>query len=161
MISIHKLAVLSIVFLSLAVSPLASAATSPQIGAANSFVILSSTYSNSSSGTTLNGDLGYTVPPATNPTVNGATHRADSVYNQAGIDQGNALVNLNNQPCSFSFAPGPVDLASDTTHGAVGVYTPGVYCATGAVSIGGGGTMVPAHIYLGWMGRLLPQQILS
>ncbi len=127
--------------ISLAVAPLASAATSPGIGAANQFVILSSTYSNTVGGTTLNSGLGYTVPPATVPTVNGPTHVADSVYNQAGIDQNNALSYLNNQPCSFNFAPGPVDLASDTTHGPIGVYVPGVYCITGAASIGGGGTI--------------------
>jgi len=96
---------------------------------------------NTVSGTTLNGDLGYTTPPAVNPTLNGATHQADSVYNQAGIDQNNALIALNNQPCSFTFAPGPIDLASDTTHGPVGVYTPGVYCISGAGSVGGGGTI--------------------
>lgn len=127
--------------LMLVVAPLASAATSPGLGAANTFVILSDTFSNSASGTTLNGDLGYTTPPATAPTVNGATHQADSVYSQAGIDQNNALIALNNQPCSFTFAPGPIDLASDTTHGPVGVYTPGVYCISGAASVGGGGTI--------------------
>lgn len=138
---LKKFGALTIILASVAAAPLASAATSPGLGAANGFVILSSTYSNSASGTTLNGGLGYTVPPATNPTVNGATHNADSVYNQAGIDQGNALINLNNQPCSFTFAPGNIDLASDTTHGPVGVYTPGIYCASGAASIGGGGTV--------------------
>ena len=136
-----KLGILTLLLASVVTAPFASAATSPSTGAASKFVILSSTYSNTVGGTTLNGNLGYTVPPATNPTVNGATHVADSVYNQAGIDQGSALSNLNNQPCSFSFAPGPIDLASDTTHGPVGVYTPGVYCAAGAASIGGGGTV--------------------
>jgi hypothetical protein len=29
---------------------------------------------------------------------------ADSLYNQAGIDQGTALTNLNNQVCTFTFA---------------------------------------------------------
>lgn len=127
--------------ITLVTAPLASAATSPGLGAASTFVILSDTYSNTVSGTTLNGDLGYTTPPAVAPTVNGATHQADSVYNQAGIDQNNALIALNNQPCSFTFAPGPIDLASDTTHGPVGTYTPGVYCISGAASIGGGGTI--------------------
>ena len=132
---------LSALVIPLVLSPFAFAATSPSLGDANAFVILSDTYSNTVSGTTLNGALGYTTPPAVSPTVNGATHQADSVYNQAGIDQNNALVNLNNQPCSFSFAPGPIDLASDTTHGPVGVYTPGVYCITGSGSVGGGGTI--------------------
>lgn len=51
------------------------------------------------------------------------------------------MIYLNNQPCSFTFAPGPIDLASDTTHGPVGTYTPGVYCISGAASVGGGGTI--------------------
>lgn len=123
------------------VAPAAYAATSPGLGSAGTFVVLSDTYSNSSSGTTLTGDLGYTTPPATAPTLSGSTYVADSTYNQAGINQGAALNNLNSQPCTFNFAPGPIDLASDTTHGPVGVYNPGVYCATGSVSVGGGGTI--------------------
>jgi len=138
---IKTVGLFTVLVATLAVAPLASAATATGLGAAGTFVILSSTYSNTASGTTLNGDLGYTTPPAVAPTVNGATHQADSVYNQAGIDQNNALIALNNQPCSFTFAPGPIDLASDTTHGPVGVYTPGVYCISGAASIGGGGTI--------------------
>lgn len=122
-------------------APVAYAATSPDLGAAKSFVILSNTYTNTVAGTTLTGDLGYTTPPAVNPTVNGTTHVANSTYNQAGIDQNSALSNLNSQPCTFNFAPGAIDLASDTTHGPVGVYTPGVYCITGGASVGGGGTI--------------------
>lgn len=60
--------------ISLIASPLASAATSPGLGAANTFVILSGTYSNTAAGTTLNGDLGYTTPPAVTPTVNGNSY---------------------------------------------------------------------------------------
>lgn len=131
----------SLVLSLVAVTPSAYAATSPGLGSAGTFVVLSDTYSNSSSGTTLTGDLGYTTPPATAPTLNGSTHVADSTYNQAGINQGAALNNLNSQPCSFNFAPGPIDLASDTTHGPVGVYTPGVYCMTGGAAVGGGGTI--------------------
>jgi len=121
----------------------AKAATSPGLGLAKSFAILSQTYSNSASGTVLNGDLGYTTGPATAPTVNGVTHSVDATYTQAGIDQGTALSALDSQPCTFNFANGSVDLASDTTHDPanVGVYTPGVYCITGAASIGGGGTI--------------------
>ncbi len=122
-------------------SPLVYAATSPTLGFANTFGILSSTYTNTVGGTTINGDLGYTTGPVTAPTVNGTTHGADSVYTQAGLDQGTALANLNSQPCTFTFAAGAVDLASDATHGTVGVYTPGVYCITGSASIGGGGTI--------------------
>jgi len=138
-----KLSVLSI-FLGVQLvgaATVAHAATSPDLGAAKSFVILSSTYTNTVAGTTLTGDLGYTTPPVVAPTVNGTTHAADSTYNQAGIDQNTALSNLNSQPCTFNFAPGAIDLASDVTHGPVGVYTPGVYCITGGDSVGGGGTI--------------------
>src|SRR5688572_29216493 len=71
------------------------AATTPDLGMAETFVILAGTYTNSAPGTTLNGDLGYATGPALAPTVNGATHDSDGVYAQAGIDQGVALVALN------------------------------------------------------------------
>lgn len=117
------------------------AATTPNLGQAASFAILAGSYTNTVGGTTINGDLGYTTGPATNPTVNGTTHIADSMYNQAGIDQNSALSALASQPCTFTFAPGAIDLATDTTHGAIGVYTPGVYCtsAASAASIGSAG----------------------
>lgn len=131
------------------VSSIAYAATSPGLGIADTFSILSSTYTNTVSGTTINGDLGYTAGPAVSPTVNGTTHVADGTYNQAGIDQGTALVALNNQPCSFSFAPGDIDLATDTTHGTLGIYAPGVYCVTGAASVGTAGiTLTGAGTYI-------------
>ena len=120
-------------------SSITFAATSPGLGIADSFSILSSTYTNTVTGTTINGDVGYTVGPATAATVNGAVHVADGTYNQAGIDQGTTLVALNNQPCTFSFAPGAIDLATDTTHGPIGDYAPGVYCVSGAASIGAAG----------------------
>lgn len=124
-----------------AISPVAYAATSPNLGAAGTFGILSGTYTNSAGGTTINGDLGYTTGPATNPAVSGSTHAADGTYAQAGIDQGTALTALNSQPCTYTFPTGAVDLATDTNHGPVGVYTPGVYCTTAssAASVGTAG----------------------
>jgi hypothetical protein len=118
----------------------AYAATDPLLEQADSFVILSDTYTNTVGGTTLTGDLGYTTGPATAPTVNGITYTGGSKYNQAGIDQAAALVALNNQPCTFEFDPGAIDLASNTDF-PTSTYTPGVYCITGAASIGGGGTV--------------------
>ncbi len=137
--------------LALAGSIVALAATTPSLGTAATFGILSSTYTNTVAGSTINGDLGYTTPPAVAPTVNGATHVADSAYNQAGTDQGTALTNLNSQACTFTFAPGAIDLAADTTHGPIGVYTPGVYCtaAASAASIGTAGiTLSGAGTYI-------------
>lgn len=121
--------------------PKTSAATTPNLGQTAGFGVLSGTYTNTVGGTTINGDLGYTTGPATVPTINGATHAADGTYNQAGIDQGSALSSLASQPCTFTFGAGAVDLATDTTHGPIGVYTPGVYCtaSSSAASIGSGG----------------------
>jgi len=115
------------------------AATTPVLGAASSFTILSSSYINTTAGTTINGDLGYTTGPATAPTVNGNTHIADSKYNRAGIAQNAALADLNSQACTFDFSPGNINLATDTTHGPVGQYGPGVYCIDGQASIGTAG----------------------
>jgi hypothetical protein len=117
----------------------ALAQTTPSLGLASTFAILGSTYTNTAAGSTINGDIGYTTGPAVVPTVNGTTYVADGTYNQAGIDSGTALTNLNNQACTFTFAPGAIDLATDATHGPIGVYTPGVYCTSGAASIGTGG----------------------
>lgn len=114
------------------------AATSPSLGGADSFTILSSTYTNTVSGTVVTGNLGYTTGPAVAPTVNGATHNADAAYNQAGIAQGQALTQLNSQTCTFTFSPGAVDLASNLDF-PTGTYTPGVYCVDGAASIGAAG----------------------
>lgn len=132
-------------------SSVVSAATSPGLGLADPFAILSSTYTNTVGGTTITGDVGYTVPPAVAPTINGNTHVANATYNQAGIDQNTALVALNNQPCTHTFPAGPVDLATDTSHGPIGVYLPGVYCTTAssAASIGAGGiTLNGAGTYI-------------
>lgn len=137
----NKLLGLTVVIASLLSTASASAATNPDLGQSGSFTVLSGTYNNTTPGTVISNNLGYTTPPSVSPTVNGTTHVADAVYNQAGIDQGSALSNLNSQPCTYTFPTGAVDLASDTTHGAVGVYAPGVYCITGAAAVGGGGTI--------------------
>ncbi len=130
----------------------AQAATTPSIGAASTFGILGSTYTNTVAGTTVNGDVGYTTGPAVAPTVNGTTYISpNSTYSQAGTDQATALTNLNGQACTFTFAAGAINLATDTTHGALGIYTPGVYCTTGAgdASIGTGGiTLNGAGTYI-------------
>ena len=119
----------------------AGAATDPILGAAGPFGVLSSTYTNTAIGTTINGDLGYLTGPAVAPTVSGTTYVGGGTYAQAGIDQGSALASLNSQACTFTFPPGAVNLATDTSHGPLGIYTPGVYCttATSAASIGTAG----------------------
>jgi len=117
------------------------AATNPSLGLASTFGILASTYTNTVSGTTITGDLGYTTGPAVAPTVSGTTHVGGGTYSTAGTDQGSALADLDGQACTFTFASGAIDLATDTTHGTMGIYAPGVYCtgAASAASIGSGG----------------------
>src|SRR6185437_8808943 len=46
--------------------------------------------------------------------------------------------------CTFTFANGTIDLATDTTHGTIGQYGPGVYCINGAASIGTAGITLNA-----------------
>ncbi len=59
------------------------------------------------------------------------------------------MSNLDLQVCTFTFAPGAVDLATDTTHGSIGLYAPGVYCTSGAASIGTAGiTLNGAGTYI-------------
>ncbi len=126
---------LAVSFALVLASPLAAlaVASTPSLGIADTYGILASTYTNTVIGTTINGDVGYTTGPATVPTINGTTHIADGSYNQAGIDQGSALSLLNAQSCDFSFGSATdLSLLSQPL-------APGVYCITGAASIGTGG----------------------
>jgi len=139
-VSVAFLATLFVFSFTLPVSVFA--ATTPSLGAASTYGVIGSTFTNTA-GTTVNGDVGYTTPPAVAPTVNGTTHVADASYNQAGIDQGNALNTLNSQPCDFNFnSPTDLSLLSQPL-------TPGVYCVTAAASIGTGGiTLNGAGTYI-------------
>jgi len=116
-----------------------------------SFAILASTYTNTSPGTSITGNIGYTTGPAVVPTINGVIHTDDSTYSQAGIAQNTAISSANSQVCTTNLGT-TVDLS--LVHG--GVYTPGVYCTTGAASIGTGGiTLSGDGIYLFQIGGAL------
>ncbi len=130
-------------------SPLfARAATTPSLGEAASYGILASTFTNTSAGTTVSGDIGYTTGPAV-PPGGSQTHVGSSApYATAGTDQGSALSTLDSQSCTFSFAAGAINLSTDTTHGAIGVYTPGVYCSSGAMDVGGSLTLNGSGTYI-------------
>lgn len=134
--------VLTLVFV-LGFGSKALAATTPSLGLAASFGILSSTYVNTSAGTVINGDLGYTTGPATAPTVNGTTHVANATYNQAGVDQATALANLNSQPCVSIGAIVALDSYDSDGAGPLppGTFAPGCYSSTGAMNITVGTTV--------------------
>lgn len=113
------------------------AATTPSLGMADGYAILASTYTNTSAGTIINGSVGFTTGPAVAPLGAQSNYGSGVPYATAGSDQGSALSSLASQSCTFSFASGAIDLSTDTTHGAIGVYTPGVYCSDGAMNVGG------------------------
>jgi uncharacterized repeat protein (TIGR01451 family) len=124
------------------------AATTPSLGAAATYGVLSSTYTDTSGATTVNGDVGFTTPPATPIGGVHANYGSGAPYSTAGIDQGNALSALAVQPCTFTFGGGAINLSTDITHGPVGVYTPGVYCSSGAMSISGTLTLNGSGTYI-------------
>jgi len=133
----RTLSLVPAISLALLVAPLAHAATTPSLGAAASYAILGNTYTNTAAGTTINGDIGFTTGPAVTPGGTHPNYGSGAPYATAGIDQGNALTALGAQSCTFTFAPGAINLSTDTTHGPIGVYAPGVYCSTGAMNVGG------------------------
>jgi len=131
-------AVLAVAFmLSLAGSITTFAASTPYLGVAATYGILASTYTNTTAGTTINGDVGFTTGPAVAPLGTHTNYGSGSPYDTAGTYQGSALSALASQTCTHTFGGGAIDLSTDVTHGAVGVYTPGVYCSAGAMDIGG------------------------
>jgi type VI secretion system secreted protein VgrG len=112
------------------------------MGSFSTFGVLAHTYTNTLPGTVINGDLGYnndTLPPAVSPTVSGTTYNGGIFYNQAVSSLTTKLISLNALPCTFTFAAGAIDLATDVSRDPIGVYTPNVYCITGAASIGTAG----------------------
>lgn len=111
-------------------------------GSINILCVIFNVHKHTVGGTTINGDLGYTTGPAVAPTVSGTTHVADSTYTQAGTDQGSALSTLNAQTCDFSFGSATdLSLLSQPL-------TAGVYCVTGAMSIGTGGITLGSGTYI-------------
>ena len=126
----------------------ARAAITPPLGAATTYGILANTYVNTTAGTTVNGDVGFTTGPAVAPAGTHTNYGSGAPYSTAGTDQGSALSTLALEACTFNFAPGAINLATDTTHGTAGVYTPGVYCSTGAMNVGGPITLSGSGTYI-------------
>ena len=126
---------------------MSSAAATPALGATSTYSILSSTYTNTIPGATINGDIGFTTGPAVVPTGVHINYGSVGPYALAGTDQTTTLSLLASTPCTYTFAAGAVDLATDVGHGTVGVYTPGVYCTTAAsaATIGTAGIILNGH----------------
>lgn len=140
---IHSLLIVSVFLFVLGlIGPVVANAASPSLGLAASYGILCGTYTNTNP-TTVNGDVGFTTGPgaigdiAGHPSVTYPNYGPGAPYAQAqSTDAFNALNILNALSCPPANNLGAiVDLS--LVHGAT--YTPGVYCSTGAMSIGAGG----------------------
>lgn len=118
------------------------AATTPVTGIESNYGILSSTYTDTSSATTINGDVGFTTPPATAPLGVHTNYGSGSPYSLAGTAQATLLSSLNSQTCDFTIGSAQ-DLSLLTQP-----LTPGVYCISGAQSIGTGGITLTSGTYI-------------
>ncbi|MDB4939599.1 MAG: hypothetical protein JWO40_24 [Candidatus Doudnabacteria bacterium] len=136
------LMVLLVVFfvLRLGTQQVDAAATTPSLGAAATYGVLTGTYANTSA-TTINGDVGFTVAPAIAPSGTHTNYGSSDPYTAAGADQGTALSALNAETCTFIFGAA-TDLATLSQP-----IIPGVYCITGAVSITTGITLSGSGTY--------------
>jgi len=108
------------------------AATAPtnDLGSEKPFAIVSSTYTNTTGGTTMTGNLCYTTGPAVAPTVNGTVGACPAA---AGTDQSSALADLNTQSCTTIGSGGLEGIS--IAGGAPGVFPPGCYVRAGALDI--------------------------
>lgn len=123
------LVALSHAALLLVASP-ALAQFAPSLGSEGTFGIVSSTFSNTAAGTTINGNVCFTTGPATAATVSGTTGACPAT---AGTDQLAALAILNGQACS-PLPAGPLE-AIVVGANSPGTIPPGCYFRAGAIDI--------------------------
>jgi hypothetical protein len=112
--------------------PAASAQnTAPDLGSLSTHGIASSTFTNTSAGTTVVGDVCFTTGPAVVPdSVSGAYGPCPG---SAGTDQSGALADINTQTCT-ALPAGPLE-AVVIGGGTPGVIPPGCYFRAGAIDI--------------------------
>jgi hypothetical protein len=118
------------------------AATTPNLSDSSNYGVLSSTFTDTSAATTVNGSVGFITPPATAILGTHTNYGSGSPYSLAGTDQATVLGNLNSQVCDFTFGSATdLSLLSQPL-------TAGVYCVTGAVSVGTGGITLLSGTYI-------------
>lgn len=132
-----KLASLAVaLLLSWAPNGPALAATAPVLGSTSSYGVVSSTFTNSNTGTQtiINGDVCFTTGPTTPPlTITGAI--VTPCPPQTGLDQGLALATVNGQVCT-SLGAGAVALDSVIVGtNPPGIIPPGCYSSGGAMDV--------------------------
>ncbi len=114
----------------------AAAQVAPSLGSEAPFGIVSSTFTNTSAGTTVNGNVCFTTGPAVSASVTGTT---GSCPVAAGPDQLAALAVINSQPCT-PLPAGPLESVVIGTN-PPGVIPPGCYFRAGAIDIVANGTV--------------------
>lgn len=112
--------------------------TAPELGSTSPFAIVSETFTNTTPGTVVDGDVCFTTGPVVAPTVNGS--QETPCPSQVGIDQGSARSELDAQSCTSLGAAVALDTVS-VGGGTPGEFPPGCYSSTGAMSITTGGTV--------------------
>lgn len=122
----------------LLVSAPALSATAPSLGTEAPYGVVSSTLTNTTSGSTITGNVCYTTGPAVAPTINGTT--VVPCPAQTGTDQASALADLNGQSCTPIGAAVALN-AYSVNGGTPGVFPPGCYSSTGAMSVTTGTTV--------------------
>lgn len=106
--------------------------TAPDLGSTSSFAIVSETFTNSTAGTAIDGDVCFTTGPVVAPTVTGEIETPCDP--QKGIDQNDARAELDAQDCTSLGAAVALDEIS-IDGGPPGEFPPGCYSSTGAMSI--------------------------
>jgi len=112
--------------------------TAPDLGSTSSFAVVSETFSNTTAGTLVNGDVCFTTGPAVVPTIVGAV--MTPCPPQTGIDQTAARAELDAQSCTSIGAAVALNEISIAA-GPPGEFPPGCYSSTGAMSITTGTTV--------------------
>ena len=111
--------------------------TAPDLGSAGSYAVVSGTFTNTTAGTVVEGDVCFTTPPAVAPSITGAV--VTPCPAQTGLDH-TARSALDAQVCTPLGAAVALDEIS-IGGGLPGVFPPGCYSSTGAMSITTGATL--------------------
>jgi len=114
------------------------AATAPALGSTSPYAIVSSTFSNTTAGTNIDGDVCYTTEPAATPFISGAT--VVPCLASTGTDQNAARADLVSQNCTPIGAAVALNAIS-IDGGTPGDFPPGCYSSTGAMSLAEGTTV--------------------
>jgi hypothetical protein len=123
----------------LLVSTPALSQVAPAPNTTDPFAVVATTYTNTVAGTTINGNICWTIAPAVVPTINGTT--TVPCPPQTGVDQIAATAVLTGQPCTT--IAGPLE-AVIIAPNPPGTFPPGCYTSVGALNLTANGIVTLA-----------------